>query len=204
MAETPNPIVRVTPDEFKQHLKQSSQVVTAFCLMILAFVAINLGFDVHAMRRTRSDELVELGEIHKGVFSRFDAFLWKVDTQAEMEGVTNKILADALVKMRAQVKESTDTGAKTATATTTIAREAVKQAAATSQLAEAVADTPKPVVNVELPKAPPPVVVQTPAAPAARTAASPVAKPPEPAKGRIRRHWYRRLAPWEWFGHGSD
>ncbi len=195
--------VRITPAEFKRHLRQTSQFVLTICLIVVTFTAVNVSFDIHAMRRERGEELAELTDLRKGILTRIDALLWKMDTQAETAGVTNTILADALVKMRAQVKESTDTGAKTATATTTIAREAVKQSAATSQLVEAVADTPKPVVNVEVPKAPAPVVVQTPATPVAHTAAAPAAKPAEPSRERGRRHWFRRLPPWKWFEHGS-
>jgi hypothetical protein len=194
--------IRLTPADFRRHLRQTSQIVMIGCMLIVAFVAANVGVDVHAMRRARSDELTELIEIRKGLFTRFDSFLWKLDTQSEITGVTNKILADALVRMRAQVKESTDTGVKTATATTTIAREAVKQAAATNQLVEAVAEVPKPpVVNVEVPKQPAPVVVQSPPPPVVHTAASPAAKPPEP---RRRRHPFRRLLPWEWFRHAGS
>ena len=196
--------VRLTPAEFKRHLRQTSQLVLTICLIIVTFTAVNVSFDLHAMRRERGEELAELTDLRKGILTRIDALLWKMDTQAETAGVTNTILADALVKMRAQVKESTDTGAKTATATTTIAREAVKQSAATSQLVEAVADTPKPVVNVEVPKGPAPVVMQTPAAPVTHPPAASVAKPAEPSLGHPRRHWIRRLLPWEWFGHGSS
>jgi hypothetical protein len=193
---------RVTPADFRRHLRYISQVVMIGSMLVLAFVAITVGFDVHAMRRARSDELSELIEIRKGLFTRFDSFLWKVDTQSEITGITNKILADALVKMRAQVKESSDSSVKTATATTTIAREAVKQSAATTQLVEAVAETPKPVVNVEVPKQQPaPVVVQSPPVAVVHTPAPPAAKPPPP---RRHRHPLRRLLPWEWFRHAGS
>lgn len=127
---------------------------------------------------------------------RQTSMLWKMDTQAQETGQMAGTLADALVKMRAQVKESTDTGAKTATATNTIAREAVKQAAATTQLVQQVAAQPEPVVNVEVPKGTPsPVVVQTAPAPAAHPAPAPLAHYPVEHHTRSRWHWLRLLWP---------
>ena len=200
-----SPQVHVTVADFKRHLHHIALFVALVCAMIITFVAISMGFDVHAIRSLRTDELAELIALREGFFTRLDAQGWRMDTQAVETGKMAKTLADALVKFRAQVERNSDTSQKTATATTTIAREAVKQTAATTQLVQQVTEAPppeKPVVNVEA-KASPPVVIPVAPAPAARPLApAPTVKAAQPRR-RGPWHWLRYLWPPSWGKHAE-
>lgn len=193
--------IPLTVAAFRRYLQQMLLTVTVICLLLMAFCALGIWTDIHALRRVRVEELSEFVEFKKGFFSRLDSFGWRMDTQAEITGATNKILADALVRMRAQVKESTDKSAQTAKATVTIAREATKQTAATTQAVQQLATDAKPVVNVEAARPAPPVVnVEAPRP-------LPVAHPatPQPAEQTHRGgRWWRHLWPWGSHGRTDD
>jgi cell pole-organizing protein PopZ len=168
--------------------------VSTVCLAALTAVAITAGLDVHAIRRARVDELAEIVKFREGFFSRVDTFGFRMDDFTNAMGTTNKVLADALVRMRAQVHEQTATSQRQVSATVQVATEATKQAAATSELVQQVADVPPPkppVVQVQ-PAQVPFVNVQTP--PTTAVQHTPAAQPVKP-RPRARRRWFHL---WLW------
>jgi hypothetical protein len=187
--------VTVTPASLRRHAREATSAARFILELIAVFVAINLGIDLHAMRRAEVDELREFVKFREIYQTKYEQFLWQLDTLSSNMGATSKVLADALVRMRAQVQQQVDHSERTATATVAIAKEATKQAAATNELVQQVADVPAPkppVVQVQSAPSPPPAVVQVqPAAVQIHSAAPAVPA----AKARRRRRWFHL---WLW------
>jgi hypothetical protein len=175
--------VHLTMGELKRNVVVIARLVAIACMILVTFTAMAACWEVHLQRRARAAELA-----------------WKMDTQAEATIAMARNLRDAMLLVRSQIHENTTVTAKAATANTKIAAEAVRATAATTQIADAIAGTDQaPVVHVEVPKAAPPVVVQTPAVPAAATTPAP---PPAAAesKGGVGHVIKKIICPW--CGHG--
>jgi hypothetical protein len=192
--------VHLTMGELKRNVVVIARLVAIACMILVTFTAMAACWEVHLQRRARAAELAELKLLREGLLERFDSLGWKMDTQAEATIAMARNLRDAMLLVRSQIHENTTVTAKAATANTKIAAEAVRATAATTQIADAIAGTDQaPVVHVEVPKAAPPVVVQTPAVPAAATTP---ASPPAAAesKGGVGHVIKKIICPW--CGHG--
>lgn len=153
--------------------------------------ALSIAFDIH---QTRLEFTFANAEWRRETFRRLDQLMWKADTALELGNAARLDLGNALTKIRAQVKQSSDvtaavtkTQTQAATKVVTEAIDTTRQAiqAVTPAAPEKPADEKPIAVNV-----PPPVVT----APAPPVVAAPhIEVTPVTPK---RRRWYGWLWPW--------
>lgn len=177
-------------------LLEYALIVAIIAMMTGAFCVVMVAFDLHSMRVEFASANVEW---RRETFRRVDAVLWKMDTALELGAAARLDLGNALTKIRAQVKQASDTTAAATQKQTQQATKVVTQAInATREAVQAVAGEPvtdepeqapaergPAVINV-----PPPVVVKEP--PPAAPRVEVLERP------RKRRHWYSFLWPGNW------
>jgi hypothetical protein len=175
-------------------LLESALMVFILAVIVGTACVISVAFDIHSAR-------VEFGaanvEMRREILTRVDSFRWKADTALEIAAAARLDLGNLLTKIRAQVKQSSETSAAASQKQTQAATTAVTKALnATREAVQAVAGEP---IHDEAPAAaerpvtvnvPPPTVIseKPPAAPRVEVQERP----------RKRRKWFSFLWPGNW------
>lgn len=161
-------------------------------IVVVCCAAFSIALDIHFMRR---DRIVATTELRNGLFSRLDAFLWKVDTALTIESEMSKSLSRGLMQVQVQVKQSSDEQKKTLQTTSNTTRAVVKDTLEAASQVMVTAAATQPSVTVEAAKvlaaAAPSVTVNPILSQPEPPKSSPVAGEPKKSKWR----WLRFLWP---------
>lgn len=153
--------------------------------------ALSIAFDIH---QTRIEFTYANAEWRRETFRRLDQLMWKADTALELGNAARLDLGNLLTKIRAQVKQSSDTSAAVTKTQTQAATKVVTDAIDTTRQAiEAVTPAAPPAPADEKP----PITVNVP--PPVVTAPAPPVEDPHIEITPIvpkRRRWYGWLWPW--------
>jgi hypothetical protein len=181
----------IDPDSFREYLVNALLIAGTLGIVTFMCAAFTIVWEVNAIRVAQDRAI---NDTQRGLFSRMDSALWKIDTFLVSFGATNQALAKELLQVRVQVKQSQDAQAKQTQAisqvATSVARESLK---ATENAVQAVVDKAPPVVEVKTPSA----TVQVSPAPAPAVLPFKENPPPEPSPAETprKRRWLRRLWP---------
>jgi hypothetical protein len=178
------------PRSFREYLVNALLIAGTLGIVTFMCSAFTVTWEVNAIRVAQDRAITDT---QRGLFSRMDSLLWKLDTFLVSFGATNQSLARELLQVRVQVKQAQEAQTQQTKAisrvATSVARESLK---ATENAVQAVVDKAPPIVEVKTPAA----TVQVTPAPVLQPPKE-EAPPPEPAQVEPtpKKRWYRHLWP---------